>query len=164
MHESEQRRRLSLPAARAAPSTSSRPFPQPDPSPRSPSSSASLCRVLSCKAAAPSVVPGRVIGQKRIDQNLGLARLDAKCGMAVPCLFHRNCLLGNVALYWKCKLSFPASLLKRHITISAVSRPAATNRTAILNAVVSRLQTPLCYSECHARDLYEREQNGSYCP
>jgi hypothetical protein len=28
-----------------------------------------------------------VIGQKRIDQNLGLARLDAKCGMAVPCLF-----------------------------------------------------------------------------
>src|SRR5262249_55069358 len=39
---------------------------------------------------------------KRIDQNLGLARLDAKCGMAVPCLFHRNCLLGNVSLYWKC--------------------------------------------------------------
>jgi hypothetical protein len=37
-----------------------------------------LCRVLACKVAAPSVVPGRVIGQKRIDQNLGLARLDAK--------------------------------------------------------------------------------------
>src|SRR6516162_6542829 len=64
------------------------------PSPHSPSSFTSLCRVLACKVAAPSVVPGRVIGQKRIDQNLGLARLDAKCGMAVPCLFHRNCLLG----------------------------------------------------------------------
>src|SRR4051794_5418701 len=42
MHESEQRRRLSLPAARAAPPASLHPFPQPDPSPRSPSSSASL--------------------------------------------------------------------------------------------------------------------------
>src|SRR5262249_44400846 len=104
-HESEQRRRLSPPAARAAPPASPRLFPQPDPSPQSPSSVTSLCRVLACKVAAPSVVPGRVIGQKRIDQNLGLARLDAKCGMAVPCLFHRNCLLGNVSLYWKCKLS-----------------------------------------------------------
>src|SRR5262249_45260537 len=90
------------PAARAAPLASSRPSPQPDPSPQSPSSVTSLCRVLACKVAAPSVVPGRVIGQKRIDQNIGLARLDAKCGMAVPCLFHRNCLLGNVSLYWKC--------------------------------------------------------------
>src|SRR6185437_14483088 len=43
MHESEQRRRLSLPAARAAPPALPRLFPQPDPSPRSPSSSASLC-------------------------------------------------------------------------------------------------------------------------
>src|SRR5690348_10790805 len=50
MHESEQRRRLSLPAARAAPPASPRPFPQPDPSPRSPSSSASLC----CEARAAS--------------------------------------------------------------------------------------------------------------
>src|SRR6185369_14750840 len=41
-------------------------------------------------------------GQKRIDQNLGRARLDAKCGMAVPCQFHRNYLLGNLALCWKC--------------------------------------------------------------
>src|SRR5262249_43210347 len=93
------------PAARAAPPASSRPFPRPDPSPRSPSSVTSLCRGLACKVAAPSVVPGRVIGQKRIDQNLGLARLDAKCGMAVRCLFHGNCLLGNVSPYWKCKLS-----------------------------------------------------------
>src|SRR4029450_5928648 len=114
MHEPEQRhRRSSLPrgwratppAARAAPPASSRPFPRPDPSPRSPSSVTSLCRVLACKVAAPPLAPRRVIGQKRIDQNLGLARLDAKCGMAVPCLFHRNCLLGNVSLYWKCKLS-----------------------------------------------------------
>jgi len=37
--------------------------------------------------------PGRAIGQKRNDQNLGCARFDAKCGMAVPCQFHRNCLL-----------------------------------------------------------------------
>src|SRR5438067_3610715 len=41
-HEPERRRRLSLPAARAAPPASSRPFPQPGPSPRSPSSSAAL--------------------------------------------------------------------------------------------------------------------------
>src|SRR5215469_12101622 len=105
MHESEQRRRLSPPADRAAPPASPRPFPQSDPSPQSPSSVTSVCRVLACKAAAPSVVPGRVIGQKRIDQNLGLACLDVKCGMTVPCLFHRNYLLGNVSLYWKCKLS-----------------------------------------------------------
>src|SRR4029450_7866067 len=113
MHEPEQRhRRSSLPrgwratppAARPARPASSRPFPRPDPSPRSPSSVTSLCRALACKAAAPSVVPGRVIGQKRIDQNLGLAPLDAKWGMAVPCLFHRNCRLGNVT-YVKCKLS-----------------------------------------------------------
>src|SRR6266567_9463727 len=88
-HESEQRRRLSPPAARAAPPALPRPFPQPDPSQQSPSSVTSLCRVLACEVAAPSFVPGRVIGQKRIDHNLGLARLDAKCGMAVPCLFHR---------------------------------------------------------------------------
>src|SRR6266576_1259587 len=88
MHESEQRRRLSPPAARAALPASPRPFPQPDPSPQSPSSVTSLCRVFECKVAAPSVIPGRVIGQKRIDQNLGLDRLDAKCGMAVTCLFH----------------------------------------------------------------------------
>src|SRR5215813_14853915 len=79
MHESEQLRRLLPPAARAAPPASPRPFPQPDPSPQSPSSVTSLCRLVECKVAAPSVVPGRVIGQKRIDQNLGLARLDAKC-------------------------------------------------------------------------------------
>src|SRR6266576_5566532 len=90
MHESEQRRRLSPPAARAALPASPRPFPQPDPSPQSPSSVTSLCRVFECKVAAPSVIPGRVIGQKRIDQNLGLDRLDAKCGMAVTCLFHGN--------------------------------------------------------------------------
>src|SRR6266436_5691164 len=52
-HESEQRRRLSPPAARAAPPASPRPFPQPDPSPQSPSSVTSLCRVLACKVAAP---------------------------------------------------------------------------------------------------------------
>src|SRR5260370_35564441 len=45
------------------------------------------------------------MGQKRIDQNLGRARLDAKCGMAVPCQFHRKYLLGNLSLCWKCKLS-----------------------------------------------------------
>src|ERR1700758_4240349 len=104
-HESEQRRLLPPPAARAAPPALPRPFPQPDPSPQSPSSVTFLCRVLAYKVAAPPFVPRRVIGQKRIDQNLGRARLDAKCGMAVPCLFHRNCLLGNVSLYWKCKLS-----------------------------------------------------------
>src|SRR5215472_14685240 len=69
--ESEPRRRLSPPAARAAPPASPRPFPQPDPSPQSPSSGTSLCRVLACKVAAPSFVPGWVIGQKRIDQNVG---------------------------------------------------------------------------------------------
>src|SRR5215469_8847279 len=37
-HESEQRHRLSPPAARAAPPALPRPFPQPDPSPQSPSS------------------------------------------------------------------------------------------------------------------------------
>src|SRR5215471_7599883 len=105
MHESEQRRRLSPPAARAAPPASPQPFPQSDPSLQSPSSVNSLCRVVECKVAAPSVVPGRVIGQKRIDQDLGLARIDAKCGMAAPCLFHRNCLLGNFFLSLKCKLS-----------------------------------------------------------
>src|SRR5436189_1441650 len=89
-HEPERRRRLSLPAARAAPPASSRPFPQPGPSPRSPSSSASPCRVLACTAADPPLVPGRVIGQKRIDQDLGRARLDAKCGMAVSRQFHRR--------------------------------------------------------------------------
>src|SRR5438045_5470997 len=104
-HKSEQRRRLSPPAARAAPPALPRPFPQPDPSPQSPASVTSLCRVLACKVAAPPFVPRRVVGQKRIDQNLRRARLDAICGMAVPCLFHRNCLLGNVSLYWKCKLS-----------------------------------------------------------
>src|SRR5262247_2392300 len=87
-HESEQRRRLSPPAARAAPPASPQPFPQPDPSPQSPSSVTSLCRVLACKVAAPSIVREQVIGQKRIDQNLGLARLDAKWGMAVP--VHRS--------------------------------------------------------------------------
>src|SRR5215470_16830187 len=71
MHESEQLRRLSPPAARAAPPASPRPFPQPDPSLQSPSSVTSLCRVLACKVAAPSFVPGRVIGQKRIDQDVG---------------------------------------------------------------------------------------------
>src|SRR5437899_11059968 len=70
-HESEQRRRLSPPAARAAPSALPRPLPQPDPSPQSPSSFTSLDRVLDCKIAAPSVVPRRVIGQKRINQKLG---------------------------------------------------------------------------------------------
>src|SRR5205823_446601 len=48
-HESEQRRRLSPAAARAAPPASPRPFPKPDPSPLSPSSVTSLCRVLACK-------------------------------------------------------------------------------------------------------------------
>src|SRR5262249_23780828 len=67
-HEPERQRRLSLPAARVAPPTSSRPFPQSDPLPQSPSSVTSLCRVLACKVAAPSFV-------------------------AVPCQFHRNCLL-----------------------------------------------------------------------
>src|SRR6266576_6859805 len=90
MHESEQRRRLSPPAARTAPPASPRPFPQPDPSPQSPSSVTSLCLVLACKVAAPTFVPRRVIGQKRIDQNLGRARLDAKCGMVEPCQFNRR--------------------------------------------------------------------------
>src|SRR3954464_15375950 len=91
--EPERRRRLSLAAARAAPPASSRPFPQPGPSPRSPSSSASLRRVLARTAADPPLVPGRVVEQKRIDQDLGPARLDAKCGMAVPFQFHGNCVL-----------------------------------------------------------------------
>src|SRR5262249_32536266 len=104
------------PAAWGAPSTSSQPFPQPDPSPQSPSSVTSLCRVLACKAAAPSVAARSVIGQKRIDQSLGLARLDARCGMPAH-LFHSNCPLRNVSLYWKCKLSFELSTctgLHRH--------------------------------------------------
>src|SRR6478672_10922488 len=105
-HESEQRRRLSPPAARAAPPALSRPFPQPDPSPQSLSSVTSLCRVLACKVAAPPFLRRRVIGQKRIDQNLGRARLDAKRGMPEPCQFHRNCLLGNLSLWRKGKLSF----------------------------------------------------------
>ena len=41
-----------------------------------------MCRVLACKVAATSVVPGQVIGEKWIDQNLSLGRLDAKWGMA----------------------------------------------------------------------------------
>src|SRR3954471_1120636 len=76
--ESEQRRRLSPLAARAAPPASPRPFPQPDPSPQSPSSVTSLCRVVVCKVAAPPFVPKRVIGPKRIGQNLGRARLDSR--------------------------------------------------------------------------------------
>src|SRR5262249_50847817 len=44
-HEPERRRRLSLPAERAAPPASSRPFPQPGPSQRLPSSSTCLCAV-----------------------------------------------------------------------------------------------------------------------
>src|SRR5262249_32288970 len=55
-HEPERRRRLSLPAAGAAPPASSRPFPQPGRSQRLPSSSASLCRVLICTAADPLLV------------------------------------------------------------------------------------------------------------
>src|SRR6478736_4472737 len=50
-HESEQRRRVSPPAARAAPAALSRPFPQPDSSPQSPSSFTSLDRVPACKIA-----------------------------------------------------------------------------------------------------------------
>jgi hypothetical protein len=45
-HEPERRRRLSLPAARAAPPASSRPFPQPGPSPRSPSYAAAIAVYL----------------------------------------------------------------------------------------------------------------------
>src|SRR5262249_6331578 len=45
----------------------------------------------------PPPFPGRVIGQKRIDQDLGRAHLDAKCGMAVPRQFHWNCLLGHLS-------------------------------------------------------------------
>src|SRR6516225_3235689 len=82
MRELEQLHRLLPPAARAAPPASPRPFPPPDPSLQSPSSVTSLCRVLTCRAAAPSVVRGRIMGQKRLDQNLGLARLDVKCEMA----------------------------------------------------------------------------------
>src|SRR5262245_6824508 len=52
-HEPERRRRLWLPAARAAQAASSRPFPPPAPSPRSLSPYASLCRVLACAAADP---------------------------------------------------------------------------------------------------------------
>src|SRR5262249_26868091 len=44
-HEPERRRRLSLPAARAAPPASSRPFPPLGPSQRLPSSSTCLCAV-----------------------------------------------------------------------------------------------------------------------
>src|SRR5437773_854802 len=94
MHESEQPRCASSPEDRPAPPASSRPFRPPDLSPQSPSSVTSLCRVLACEVAAPSVVPRWVIGQKRIDQNPGLARRDAKCEVAVPCLFHKMCLLG----------------------------------------------------------------------
>src|SRR6266436_4733985 len=77
-HESELRRRLSPPAARAAPPASPRPFPQPDPSPQSPSSVTSLCRVLPCKVAAPTFVPRWVIGEKRINQHLGPAGLSVR--------------------------------------------------------------------------------------
>src|SRR2546423_4510582 len=89
-----------------APAVSPRPFPQPDPSPQSPSSVTSLCRVLARKAAAPSVVPGRVIVQKRMHQNLGLARRDVKCRMAVTCLFHGNFFSSVMWLFAECKLSF----------------------------------------------------------
>src|SRR4029077_18565591 len=81
-----------------------------------------------CNVAAPSVVPGRAIGQKRILQNLGLARLDAKCGMAVPCLFHRNCLLGNLSLYWKCKASSHLPTCTFHQPASASTPQAAVPR------------------------------------
>src|SRR5262249_17458477 len=73
------------------------------PSPRSPSSVTSLCRVLACKVAAPSFVPGRVIGQKRIDQNLGrrpmvvhhvvLVLVGLHVKMATTILFSRPLLL-----------------------------------------------------------------------
>src|SRR5437773_12282785 len=79
-HESEQRRRLSPPAARAAPPASPRLFPQPDPSPQSPSSVTSLCRVLACKVAAPPFVPRRL--SDRNGSIKILAAPDAKCGMA----------------------------------------------------------------------------------
>src|SRR3954471_20327158 len=104
-HESEQRRRLSPPAARAAPPALPRPFPQPDPSPQSPSSVTCLCRVLACKVAAPPFLPRRLIGQKRIDQDLGRSRLDVKCGMVEPRQFNRNCPWAKCVSLRKGKLS-----------------------------------------------------------
>src|SRR3546814_428528 len=52
------------------------------------SSDLSPCRVLACTAADPPLIPGRIIGQKRIDRDLGRIRLNAKCGMAAPCQSH----------------------------------------------------------------------------
>src|SRR6266513_3380070 len=159
-HESERRRRLSPPAARAAPPALPRPFPQPDPSPQSPSSVTSLCRVRACKIAAPTFVPRRVIGQKRIDQNLGRALLDAKCGMAEPCQFHRNCLLGNLSLCWKCKLSsqlFTCTFhqlglltLQRCLRIHAVGSLGSCRAIRIMTGGIPEL---LCKSPSSGVDL-----------
>src|SRR5690348_12772426 len=67
-HEPQRRRRLSLPAARAAPPASSRPVPQPGRSPRSPSLGISLYPVLACTASFGSlVVAPDLVGVRPLD-------------------------------------------------------------------------------------------------
>src|SRR5215470_16406127 len=95
-HESEQRRRLSPPVARAAPPASPRPFPQPDPSPQSPSSATSLCRVLACKVPAPSFV-------------------------AVPCQFHS----GIVSVILKSLGLQPRSVLCAEVSLVQTSNESS---------------------------------------
>src|SRR6185437_1042673 len=83
MHEFEQRRRLSPPAARAAPPVLLPPFPQPDPSPQSPSFVTSLYRIpIRCSSTPLSQKTGY---RRETDQSdICRARLDAKA--EYPCL------------------------------------------------------------------------------
>src|SRR5512135_2848167 len=87
MHESEQGRRLSPPAVRAAAPASPRPFPQPDPPPQAPSSVTSLRRSR-----------GRFLCSR-------LTQPGFETGLAKSCLIARKqCVLANsrsaVARVW----------------------------------------------------------------
>jgi hypothetical protein len=77
-----------------------------------------------CKVVAPSSVPGRVIGQKRIDQNLEqcvgkdsvqqapVARLDDS---RAPCLCNASCLFVFAATIRQFQLRFAASARKKSL-------------------------------------------------
>src|SRR6267143_3966067 len=99
-HESEQRRRLSPPAARAAPPALPRPFPQPDPSPQSPSSVTSLCRVLACKVAAPTELLCRS-PSSGADLNQDFSRLRLRYGTCYRLKVQLVCKLHCFHL-WHC--------------------------------------------------------------
>lgn len=98
-------------------------------------------------AAAPSVVPGRFIGQKRIDQNLGLARRDVKCGMAVTCLVHGNffssvmwLFAGNVS-YLSIRLRallIPFAIATLAWRVSTAEQPETEGASCCGGAVLSR--------------------------